>query len=77
MSATIEQMPGLNRDEIASLAWHIWQQEGCQHGQDQENWIKAEQLLLTATQPGKEPSKNGVAKTNPSLAKELNKVLRR
>lgn len=48
MQTATEQEPTLNCDEIAKAAWYIWQQEGCQHGQDQEHWLKAERQLLAA-----------------------------
>lgn len=35
-----------NHEDIARLARHIWQLEGCQSGRDDENWLKAEHLLL-------------------------------
>ncbi len=34
-----------NHEDIARLARHIWQLDGCQSGRDEENWFKAEQLL--------------------------------
>jgi len=71
MNVTIEQMPAVNRDEIASLAWQIWQLEGCPHGRDWENWFKAEQLLLIASHPGKELAENVIAKRSASLAKDI------
>lgn len=48
MQTATEQKLTLNYDEIAQAAWDIWQQEGCQHGRDQEHWLKAEQQLLAA-----------------------------
>jgi hypothetical protein len=77
MNVTIQQRPALDHDEIACLAWQIWQQEGCVPGRDQDNWSKAEQLLLTANHPGKEQTKNVAAKPSFSLTTELKKVLRR
>jgi len=29
-------------DEIRTIAYYIWQQEGCVDGQDCEHWIRAE-----------------------------------
>jgi hypothetical protein len=65
MNATTEQQPAPNRDEIASLAWRIWHHEGCGHGRELEDWLKAEQLLLIASQPGGKKTKNMVAKRKP------------
>ena len=41
-------MMTLNYDEIARVAWGLWQAEGCPQGRDQEHWLKAEQQLLAA-----------------------------
>ena len=29
-------------DEIRTIAYYIWQDEGCVHGHDCEHWIRAE-----------------------------------
>jgi hypothetical protein len=50
MKTPIEQQPALSRDEIATLAWQLWEKEGSQHGRDQEYWFRAEQQLLAARQ---------------------------
>jgi hypothetical protein len=50
MKTPIEQKPALGRDEIATLAWQLWEKEGSQHGRDQEYWYRAEQQLLAAKQ---------------------------
>ena len=56
MNVTIQQRSVLDHDEIACLAWHIWQQEGCVPGRNQDNWSKSEQLLLTANHLGSDRS---------------------
>ncbi len=33
------------RDEIAVLAHQLWNERGRQHGQDAEDWFRAEELL--------------------------------
>jgi hypothetical protein len=33
------------RDEVAQLAHQLWNQRGRQHGQDADDWFRAEQLL--------------------------------
>jgi hypothetical protein len=48
MKTPIEQKPALSRDEIAALAWQLWEKEGSQHGRDQEYWYRAEKQLLAA-----------------------------
>ncbi len=31
-------------DEIRTIAYYIWQEEGCVHGRDCEQWIRAEAI---------------------------------
>jgi hypothetical protein len=50
MKTPSEQKSALSRDEIAKLAWQLWEKEGSQHGRDQEYWFRAEQQLLAARQ---------------------------
>jgi hypothetical protein len=50
MKTQSEQKAALSHDEIANLAWQLWEQEGSQHGRDQEYWFRAEQQLLAARQ---------------------------
>ena len=45
MHTTTDDTQYSNHDEIAALAWQIWQAEGGQEGRDQEHWLKAEQQL--------------------------------
>ena len=45
-----------NHEDIARLARHIWQLEGCQSGRDEENWLKAEQLLRLVSASASEPA---------------------
>jgi hypothetical protein len=33
-------------EEIALGAYRIWLQEGCPHGRDQANWLKAREQLI-------------------------------
>jgi hypothetical protein len=40
--------PG-NHDDIAILAYRLWQQRGCPVGSDQEDWFRAEQALRNRT----------------------------
>jgi hypothetical protein len=70
MEAATEQKQTLNCDEVAKVAWSIWQQEGCPHGRDQEHWLKAEQQVLAASngqngqngEAGKSPAKRRAAR---------------
>lgn len=59
-----------NHEDIARLARHIWQLEGCQSGRDEENWLKAEQLLRLAAQPESGRTTNAKTKSNGALTKE-------
>ncbi|MDZ4835631.1 MAG: DUF2934 domain-containing protein [Candidatus Melainabacteria bacterium] len=34
-------------EEIALRAYEIWQEQGCKHGHDGEDWLKAEEELHT------------------------------
>jgi hypothetical protein len=31
-------------DEIRTIAYYIWQEDGCVHGHDCEHWIRAEAI---------------------------------
>ena len=45
--AQVEQtMPAHN--EIAVLAYALWQERGCPDGSPEEDWLKAEQQLIQA-----------------------------
>jgi hypothetical protein len=35
-----------NENEVARLAYAIWEQEGRPHGRDQQHWQEAEHLLV-------------------------------
>jgi hypothetical protein len=37
-------------EEIAVLAYTIWEQEGCPHGRDFDHWVQAEAQLKAASQ---------------------------
>ena len=48
ITVTREQMTvtrEIPRDQIAELAHKLWNERGRQHGQDAEDWLRAEQLL--------------------------------
>ena len=71
----MEQKTILNRDEIASdeiakLAWHLWQQEGCQTGRDLDYWLRAEQELLVFSEQGSTWTTVVNTKTNGPAPKE-------
>jgi hypothetical protein len=33
------------REDIASLAYGLWQERGCPEGSSEEDWLRAEELL--------------------------------
>jgi hypothetical protein len=35
----------VSTDDIAALAYHLWQDRGCPMGSPEEDWYKAEDLL--------------------------------
>jgi hypothetical protein len=48
ITVTREQMTvtrEIPREEIAQLAHQLWNERGRQHGQDADDWFRAEQLL--------------------------------
>ena len=36
-----EVVPDCNQDEVAALAYKMWQERGCPIGSDQEDWFRA------------------------------------
>jgi glutamate formiminotransferase len=48
ITATREQraiLREISKEEIAQLAHKLWNERGRQHGQDADDWFRAEQLL--------------------------------
>ena len=41
-----QDSPNPTDEEIALGAYRIWLQEGCPHGRDKENWLKAREKLI-------------------------------
>jgi hypothetical protein len=69
MNTTTPTKPALNHNDIAKLACHIWQKEGCQSGRDLEYWLQAEWQLQAAAQAGNEPVKKSGGKRRNVAAK--------
>jgi hypothetical protein len=46
-------------DEIAQVAYELWEKNGCIHGRDIEYWCEAESIIVTRLQPieGEKPKK--------------------
>lgn len=55
-------------EQIRSLAYNIWQEEGCPHGRNVEHWLKAEAILQ---------SKNGEQHPEPKMPTPPRKRTRR
>ena len=35
----------LNKDDVAQVAYALFEQRGCMHGHDEEDWLRAEQIV--------------------------------
>jgi hypothetical protein len=57
-------------DEIARIAYELWERDGCIHGRDIEHWCQAEHIVISRIQPvGEEkPKKVRSAKKTPAKA---------
>jgi len=40
-----EKLPEATTDDIARLAYHLWEERGCPIGSPDEDWFRAEELL--------------------------------
>ncbi len=38
----VERMAGIGEEVIRRRAYEIWEQRGCQHGRDADDWFRAE-----------------------------------
>lgn len=47
VKASTANSPSLSQS-IAERAYQIWQERGCQHGRDKEDWLAAEKELTAA-----------------------------
>lgn len=39
------------QEQVAILAYHLWQERGCPEGSPEIDWLEAEQELQTTDQP--------------------------
>lgn len=46
-------MPPSTHADIATRAYHIWEQEGRPHGRDFDHWLRAEQELAARRAPAR------------------------
>ena len=44
--------PDAAREEIARVAYGLFEQRGCAHGHDQEDWLEAERLVRQRRRSG-------------------------
>jgi hypothetical protein len=43
--STVSYQPSVSHDEVAMLAHRFWKERGHRHGQHEEDWYRAEQVL--------------------------------
>ena len=43
--SSIQRKPALNSQEIERIAYQFFVERGCQHGFDQEDWLRAEAIV--------------------------------
>ena len=57
-------------NEIARIAYELWEKNGCTHGRDIEYWCEAESIVVFSTQPNaeEEPEKAKTPKKTASKA---------
>lgn len=55
-------------DEIARVAYDLWEKNGCIHGRDIEHWCEAERIVISRIQPVEEekPKKARSARKTPA-----------
>ncbi len=55
-------------DEIAHIAYELWERDGCIHGRDIEHWCAAEHIVISRVQPVAEevPEKAKVPRKPPT-----------
>ena len=51
-------------DEIARMAYELWEKNGCIHGRDIEHWCEAESIIISRMEiiPEEKPKKAGTPK---------------
>jgi hypothetical protein len=43
--------PGSFHEQVAILAYHLWQERGCPEGSPETDWLQAEQELQPTAEP--------------------------
>lgn len=56
--------PDLSPDQVAAIAYHLYLENGCEDGHDQEHWFRAERILKdslaqSAADAGEQTDQNG------------------
>lgn len=71
---TLPPMPdeGELRERIAHKAYDLFQQGGCRHGRDVQNWLEAEKLVLSELGLKVKPA--GKSETKTRLGRHLSAV---
>ncbi len=75
VNAAAQPNAALNHDEIARLAWQLWQAEGGQSGHDEEYWLRAERQLMATSQPGSNVPMNAPLKRKTASAKQMKSAI--
>jgi hypothetical protein len=44
------EIQAMSTSDIAALAYRLWQERGCPVGSPEEDWYRAEELIVTGTQ---------------------------
>jgi hypothetical protein len=58
----------MEREEvIRSIAYHIWEEEGCCHGNAVEHWLRAETIWQELNKPAKAVEEMGPSAHNPQI----------
>lgn len=55
ITTNIQTVP--TREQVAALAYEIWQRGGCQSGHDMQDWLEAENQLRSALAPARAETK--------------------
>lgn len=56
----VEQDDQTRRREIAEAAYYYWQSRGCPDGHDVDDWLMAEQEVLSRRSPGRHEQRRDI-----------------
>lgn len=60
-------------DEIARVAYELWEKNGCIHGRDIEHWCEAERIVISRIQPVVEEKEKETIVPKKTSAKKTSK----